>query len=169
MRTRLLLLALAFAVLLPAQQKKAAKKADVAMTDDKYGSAAEIMALPAAKLAAILNDSSASVYAKAKSCQRLALVGDRSTVPAIAALLADAQLSHYARTALETIPDASAGDALRSALPKVRGGLLVGVINSIAVRKDAKAVDALAKLRHDSDAEVAKAAETALAKIRPPL
>jgi len=45
----------------------------------------------------------------------------------------------------------------------------VGVINSIGHRRDAKALDALAKLLHDADSEVAQAAAAALALIRPPL
>ena len=78
------------------------------MKDEKYGTAAQIMALPPAKLVALLQDSGASVYAKAKACQRLAVVGDRTAVPALAALLTDAHLSHYARFALEPIPDRAA-------------------------------------------------------------
>ena len=138
------------------------------MVDQEYGSAAQIMALPPAKLIAILKEPNASVYAKAKACQQLAVVGDKAAVPALAALLADPQLSHYARFGLEPIRDPSVDEALRAALGRVKGKLLVGVINSIGHRKDAKALDALAKLLHDADSEVAKAADAALARIRPP-
>jgi len=109
------------------------------------------------------------VYAKAKACQKLAVVGDKSAVPALAALLTDPQLSHYARFGLEPVPDPSADDALRAALKKVKGKLLVGVINSIGVRRDRKAIADLEKLRHDSDTEVARAADAALARLRPPM
>ncbi len=139
------------------------------MVDEKYGSPAQIMTLPPAKLVAIIKDPGASVYAKAKACQRLAVVGDKTAVPSLAELLSDPQLSHYARFALEPNPDPSADDALRAALGKVKGKLLVGVINSIGHRKDTKAIDALAKFLHDSDREVAAAATAALARIRPPL
>jgi hypothetical protein len=139
------------------------------MVDPKYGSAAQIMALAPAKLVALLQDPTASVYAKAKACMRLAVVGDRSAVAALAPLLTDAQLSLYARFALEPLPDPAADDALRAALGKVAGNLLVGVINSIGLRKDAKALVALEKLRHDHDTEVILAADAALARIRPPL
>ncbi len=97
------------------------------------------------------------------------MVGDRSAAPALGPLLADPHLSHYARTALELLPDASADDALRAALPKVNGILLAGVINSIGYRRDAKSIRALEKLRHDPDLEVARAADAALAKLRPAL
>ncbi len=139
------------------------------MKDDQYGSAGDIMLLPAAQLIAILRDPNASEYARAKACQRLAVVGDRSAVPALAPLLTDPHLSHYARTALEPLPDPSADEALRAALPKVKGRLLVGVINSVGRRRDVLALSLLEKLRHNSDIEVARAADAALAHMRPPL
>lgn len=139
------------------------------MTDPKYGSAEEIMALPAAKLIAILRDSAASTYAKAKACQRLALTGDKSAVPALAALLPDPHLSHYARIGLEPNPDASVNEALRKALNEVQGAQLVGVIASLGNRKDVKAINALSKLRLNPDPDIAKAADAALARIRPAL
>ena len=137
--------------------------------DDKYGSAAEIMALPLPKLVGVLQDSGASVYAKAKACQRLAVIGDKTAVPALGALLGEAHLSHYARIALEPIPDRSADAALRAALTRVQPPLLIGIINSIGVRRDRDAAADLEKLRHDGNVEEARAADAALARIRPPL
>ncbi len=139
------------------------------MVDEKYGSPAEIMALEPAKLIAILEDQAASVYAKAKACQRLAVTGDKTAVPALAALLTDPRLAHYARFGLEPIPDPSVDRVLRDALEKVEGKLLVGIINSIGRRRDTKALAALARLLHNDDREVAQAAAAALARIRPPL
>ncbi len=138
-----------------------------AMKDSKYGSAEEIMALPPARLVAILKDTGASEYARAKACQQLAVNGGRDAVPALAALLTHPKLSHYARFGLEPNPDASAGEALRKALGETKGPLLVGVINSIGVRRDQKAIDALAKLMGGGDLEVTRAANMALARIRP--
>jgi len=135
------------------------------MVDPAYGSAAEIMALPPARLTAILKDPGASAYAKAKACQQLAVVGDKSAVPALAALLADPQLSHYARFGLEPLPDPSADDALRDALKKLKGPLLVGAVNSIGHRRDAKAVGALTRLLYDADSEAAQASAAALGRI----
>jgi HEAT repeat protein len=139
------------------------------MKDDQYGSAADIMLLPPARLVAILRDPGASVYARAKACQRLAVVGDRTAVPVLAPLLADPHLSLYARTALEPLPDASVDDALRAAVPTLKGNLLIGVINSIGRRRDTQALSTLEKLRHDPDVGVAQAADAALARVRPPL
>ena len=139
------------------------------MQDQKYGSAERIMALPVDLLVALLQDPGASVYAKAKACMRLAVVGGKIAVPAVAPLLADAQLSHYARFALEPNPDASADEALRAAMATAKGPALIGIINSIGYRRDAKALPALEKLRHDSDVEVVHAADAAMGRIRPAL
>lgn len=147
----------------------AGPKPPAPMVDSKYGSPAQIMALPPAKLVEILKDPQGSVYAKAKACQQLAVVGNDNAVPALAELLADEKLSHYARFALEPMPGQAADDALRAALEKVKGNLLIGVINSLAKRRDRRSVEALAKFVHDPDMEVARAAQEGMAKLRPPL
>ena len=130
--------------------------------------AAEIMALEPAKLIEILRNPEATVFAKAKACQRLAAIGTKEAVPALAALLTHPQLGHYARFGLEPIPDPSVDDALRTALGKLKGRPLVGVVNSIGLRKDPKSLDALAKLLDEGDAEVAQAAAAALGRISGP-
>jgi len=99
---------------------------------------------------------------KAITCKKLAIYGTGQSVPVIAPLLADKELSSWARIALEAIPGPEADAALRSALHKVEGRLLVGVINSIAVRRDAQAVDGLVQKLGDGDAAVASAAAVAL-------
>jgi HEAT repeat protein len=105
---------------------------------------------------------------KMDACKELTRIGSGSSVPVLAPLLADEKYSHMARYALEMIPDPSADAALREALGKVKGKLLAGVIGSIGVRKDAKAVDALAKLLKDPDPVTAEAAARALGKIGNP-
>lgn len=127
--------------------------------------AEEIMALKQTKLIGILKNPKATEFAKAKACQRLAVIGTKEAVPALAALLANPKFSHYARFGLEPIPDSSVDDALLHAMGQLNGRLQVGVINSIGHRKDPKAVEALAKLVDDSDAEVATAAAAALGRI----
>jgi len=139
------------------------------MKDDKYGSAAEIMSLPPLKLLAVLQDQSASQYSKAKACQRLAVVGDASAVPALRPLLSDPVLSHYARTALEPMPGKQVDEALRAALANLQGRLLIGVISSIGKRRDPEAIVALERLRRGDDVEVSRAASVALGHIRPVL
>jgi len=102
---------------------------------------------------------------KAIPCKQLAVYGTKAAVPALAALLPNKDLSSWARIALEAIPDPAADEALREAMPKVQGRLLIGVINSIAVRRDAKAVDALVARLKDPDEGVASAAAEALGRI----
>jgi HEAT repeat protein len=117
-----------------------------------------------AELVAVLK-STASREEKAGACRKLALVGTRQCVPALAALLGDEALGHMARYALEPIPDPAVDAALRDALGKLKGRPLVGVIGSIGVRRDAKAVDRLGDLLKDSDAEVGRAAARSLGRI----
>lgn len=96
------------------------------------------------------------------------MVGGKTAVPALAALLTHPQLAHYARFGLEPIPDPSVDEALRAALAEVKRKLLVGVINSIGHRRDTKALDAVSELLHDADSAVAQTANATLARIRPP-
>ena len=102
---------------------------------------------------------------KADALRQLAIVGTKDAVPVIAPLLLDEQLAHMARYALEPIADPSVDAALRDALGKAKGRPLVGVICSLGIRKDAKAVDALAKFLTDANPDVAQAAARALGRI----
>jgi HEAT repeat protein len=157
-------LMVAFLQVLPAQQER---EEIAPMVDEKYGSASEIMALGSKALVKVVKDPEASVFARAKACQRLAVVGKEPAIPALEMLLPQEELSHYARFALEAIPGRSVNEALRRALDKVEGELLIGVINSIGHRRDTEALPALSKLLHSSDNEVSEAAAAALSRIRP--
>ena len=121
-----------------------------------------------AKLVAVLKSADAPVFDKAKACQRLAIVGDQSAVPALAGLLADEKLSAYARDALEGIPGPASGAALREAITRLEGERLIGVLGSIGARRDVEAVDAIAKLLGSDDALAAAAAARALGHIATP-
>jgi len=119
------------------------------------------------KLIAVLQ-SDAPHKEKVDACRFLAVIGTKDAVPALAALLDDEQLSHMARYALEPIPDPAADAALREAAGKLKGKLLIGVIGSIGVRGDAKAIPTLTKLLGESDVNVAQAAARSLGRIRTP-
>jgi HEAT repeat protein len=106
--------------------------------------------------------------AKDYVCRKLSLVGGEGCVPTVATLLTDEKLSHMGRYALERIPCDCAVDAMRDAMGKVKGKLKVGMINSLGVRRDAKATGALVGLLKDSDKDVAAAAAAALGKIGSP-
>jgi HEAT repeat protein len=118
-----------------------------------------------AKLLALVKDPKSTVFQKAIACKKLAFVGGKEAVQPMAALLNHPQLGCYARFGLEPNPDPSVDVALRAALPKLKGRLQVGVITTIGVRKDARALDALVKLIDDSDGEVAAAAAASVGMI----
>jgi HEAT repeat protein len=124
-----------------------------------------IATMDAAGLVRILKDPGSSEFQKAKACMRAGELGAREAVPALAALLSNDHLGMYARYGLEPITDPSVDEALRAALPKLKGNLQIGVINSIGKRRDAKAVPALARLMYDADPNIAQAAASALGNI----
>jgi HEAT repeat protein len=117
-----------------------------------------------ATLIAVLK-SGAPRKAKVDACRKLGRLGTREAVAPLAGLLGDPELSHMARYGLEPIPDPAVDTALREAVDKVKGRLLVGVIGSIGVRHDPKAVPLLIKRLSDRDREVAQAAARALGRI----
>ena len=82
---------------------------------------------------------------KAIACKQLALHGTNACVPELAKLLSDEQLASWSRIALEAIPGSVVDEALRNATYSLQGKLLVGVINSIGVRRDAGAVEPLGR------------------------
>ncbi len=102
---------------------------------------------------------------KAVVCKQLAVHGSKDAVPLLAPLLTDEQLASWSRIALEAIPGPEADEALRNAMDLLKGRLLIGTINSIGVRRDAAAVDALTARLQQPDAEVASAAAVALGHI----
>ncbi len=116
------------------------------------------------RLLAVLQ-SDAQAAQKAISCKELAVYGSSDAVPELAKLLPNPQLSSWARIALEVIPGDPSDAALRTAAEVMQGQLLVGVINSIGVRRDAKAVPILVDRLKDNDLEVASAAAVALGRI----
>jgi HEAT repeat protein/type 1 glutamine amidotransferase len=118
----------------------------------------------AARLVAMLG-SSATLEAKQAACWQLSVVGSVGEVSALAKLVADKDLGYPARLALERIPGDEPLAALRAALATTTGETRVGVINSLASRRDAKAVSDIAKLLADSDAATAGAAMDALGRI----
>ncbi len=117
-----------------------------------------------AALSAVLK-SDATLKEKIDACREIGRVGTAASVPALATLLADTNLSHMARVALEMIPDAAATDALRAALGTTTGALRTGVAGSLGKRRDGKAVPALASLLKDADPVLAATAAKALGRI----
>lgn len=126
--------------------------------DDAPGEMAQIRIL----------QSQASLHDKDAACTWLKRHGTSRSVPALAALLTDEQLSHSSRHALESMPGPEAENALIAALAQTSGSLKAGVISSLGVRRDAAAVSQLAKLLSGSDAQIAGASAEALGEIATP-
>ncbi len=119
------------------------------------------------RLIAVLK-SDATRKEKADACRLLALVGTKEAIPVLASLLGDEELSHMARYALEPMPYPEVDAALREALGNVEGRQLVGVIDSLGVRRDSKAVEPLTALLENANADVAQGAARALGAIGTP-
>jgi HEAT repeat protein len=117
------------------------------------------------RLAAVLK-TDVSRDAKDFVCRKLRVIGTAASVPTLAALLADAELSHMARYALERIPAPEAAQAMRDALPTLDDELKVGVMGSLGVRQDAASVPLLAKQLSNANTAVARSAALALGAIR---
>ena len=116
------------------------------------------------ELIAVLR-SDAAEAAKASACKGLAVHGSADAVPDLAKLLGNERLASWARIALEAIPDPACDEALRAAADSLSGLRLVGVLNSIGVRRDTAAVDLLVRKLADTDADVAAAAAAALGNL----
>ncbi len=119
----------------------------------------------ARKMAARLASRDVSLDARKFFCWQISLIGSDEQVPAVAPFLSDTNLSYYARLALERIPGDQSLVALREALPKASGAERIGIINSLAVRVDARAVPDLATVAKGNDQAAAKAAILAIGQI----
>ena len=116
------------------------------------------------RLAAVLGGGP-SRAAKEYACRKLSMIGTAASVPALASLLADPDNSHMARFALERIAAPEAVAAMRTALGTVAGPLKIGLLSSLASRRDVASVPAIAALL-GGDATTAVAAAKALGTIQ---
>ena len=108
---------------------------------------------------------SGSIAAREFVCSKLAGIGSKACVPALAASLNVPEVASAARNALEVIPDRSAAQALRDSLRTLQGTQRIGVINSLGARRDADSVRVLSKLLKDAEPGIAGAAGAALGEI----
>ena len=97
-------------------------------------------------------------------CRQLVLIGSAASVPAVTPLVLDEELSVHARNVLEHVPGPESEKALRDALGQAKGRTRIGVINSVAARRDAASTPALIKILGE-DPDSAAAAAKALGEI----
>jgi HEAT repeat protein len=119
----------------------------------------------AERLAAVLAEPKTPQAAKVFICQQLLVVGTEAQVPLVAKMLDEPETAEIARYTLEAIPGKASLEALRGALGRLKGKPLVGAINSLGIRRDFEAVEALARLLADPDPQLAAAAAESLGKI----
>jgi len=121
-------------------------------------------AMMAKQLAAVLS-SNAAVEARAALCNALGIVGGNAEVAALSPLLRNKDRAFAARTALERIPGDKALIALRTALGSATAVDRIGLVNSLAARRDRAAVPLLERLVSNKNADVASAAIAGLGRI----
>ena len=109
-----------------------------------------------------------SLDGKRFACRQLSIAGTAETVPVLAALLLDKDLSDMARYALERISDPAAVAAMRTAMARAAGAQKVGLINSLGDRRDAESLAAMTAVLGGADVQIAEAAAAALGKIGTP-
>lgn len=97
--------------------------------------------------------------------KHLRLIGSETCVRALAPLLSGADTSDEARYALECLPYASAGDALREALRAEGVVDPVGLVNSLGERREEASTAFIALYLKSADSRESSAAAAALGKI----
>jgi len=118
-----------------------------------------------ARLLEALKSSKTTFAGKQFICRMLRRVGSAKSVPALSKMLADKELSHMARFALQHMAAPEAGAALREALPKLDGDLKIGVIGTIGQRGDRQAVTQMAELITGGNMNISRAAIESLGRI----
>jgi HEAT repeat protein len=98
-------------------------------------------------------------------CRQLGLIGMAGDVPALEGLLADEEFAFAARSALERIAGDESLAALRRAAGVAKGLSKAGLIESLGVRRDSRAIPLLSAALKDSDHAVVAAALLSLGRI----
>lgn len=102
-------------------------------------------------------------------CKRLGVYGEPAAAKVVAKWLGEPTKSHSARTALEEMPFEEALIELRAAVASVDDPVLkAGVIGSLGMRRDKKAVEIILPLLDSENGDVSEAAFFALARIADP-
>lgn len=112
--------------------------------------------------------SDASYQEKEEACRQLQRTGGKEAIPVLAQMLTDKKFSHMARYALQSMPYPEVDEVLRDALGKTSGEPRVGIIQSLATRRDKKAVPLLLKVLSDDTGKPAQAAARALGTLATP-
>jgi HEAT repeat protein len=119
------------------------------------------------RLAAVLT-SDVPRAGKDAVCRALRTIGTAVSVPPLAELLKDENLSHMARYALQVIPAPEAAQALLAALPKAPAKIKIGITSSLGARRKDVPAAPFASMLADKDPAIARAAALALGALGSP-
>jgi len=109
--------------------------------------------------------SKASYDAKLLVCKSLSTFGGDASIPVLEKLLKDTATSHMALIAFTTIPGEKIDEILINALAEVGHDQLIGIINSLGIRRSASAIMPLSKYLQDENHQIASVAIKALGSI----
>jgi len=109
--------------------------------------------------------SDATADAKQSAFKELSRIATEASIPALRTMLTRAETAEMARYALARIPGPATDEVLRKALEQTSGKTKIGIINSLAQRRDTKSVPAIHALTASPDAQTADAAIYALGNI----
>lgn len=91
-------------------------------------------------LIAVVTAKDATPDDKEFTCRMLQQIGTAKCISAVAGLLHDEILSDYARLVLERMIDPKAAEAMRAAVGGASDKVKIGIIGSLGVRRDIKAL-----------------------------
>lgn len=118
-----------------------------------------------ARMVDILKSKDATYAAKEFSCRMLRRIGTEKSIPVLEKALYDEQLTDMARFALQGLPSPQVDKAFRKAVQKLDGNCRIGVVGSIAARRDQGAVPILAQWVNCQDKALSEATVIALREI----
>ena len=98
-------------------------------------------------------------------CRQLSLIESEQAVDVLIPMLTNPKVADMARYALERIPGAQVDQKLRNSLTQVPEATRVGIVATLGVRQDSRAVPVLAQYLTEDDAQLAVAAAAALGRI----
>lgn len=106
-------------------------------------------------LIAMVTAKEAMQEVKAFACRMPQQIGTEKCIPAVAGLLTDDVLSHYARLVLQRTGNPKADAAMRDALDSAPDKVKVGLMGSLGARRDEQAFKQISKLTASTDPAVA--------------
>jgi HEAT repeat protein len=118
----------------------------------------------ARRLGALL-ETDASFEAKQFVCRQLAKIGTPKEVPVLAKMLTDEKYSDMARYGLGPISGPEVDAALKTALGQTQGKVRIGIVSTMAYRRNQESLSVLIPLTTDADKELARASLTAVGHI----